>query len=545
MSRQKTESNRTGVYVLLAAVVVCIGSSIVMMPYVPDDSYISFRYAENWASGHGLTFNPGEAPVEAYSNFLWIVLCAAVFKMGFSLPTAMPVVGVLIAMANVALLWTILRRRGVPPLQALFPLVLLACSGPFIMYAISGMEMPLFALLLLSMMYCLDVALVGGRLLAYGLLAANGVLLALCRPEGIIGLPVALIATYLFGRRRDRTAPSMKQLAIASGVFVGVMVAYHAIRISYFGEVLPTPFLSKAGGGQSLWFGWGQNLQIYFSHQGDYFPPLGYYFAALTVMAILGLRLHNAPNARIIEQVAFALAITYTVVYFNFKDWMPGMRYNSAIVGLLLIPAAHVQNRFFAAGNPTAGAHGDRRQRANEFWLIGIAVVLMSYAMLAELRITTQRTEDANQKCLVALGKWLRDVLPPTSVLAMSDVGAVPYYSGFITVDFHPESLADLYIAKNGFSKDYVFGREPDVIVFPSRGIHTAKFYPEHYGMAQDPRFQQIYRFVGTSRYDWRQDRCYWVFVSRKHRPPTEEQMEAFPVGIGTFARKFKPGRDN
>ena len=35
--------------------------------FIQDDAFISFRYA---AAGHGLTWNPGEAPVEGYSNFL-------------------------------------------------------------------------------------------------------------------------------------------------------------------------------------------------------------------------------------------------------------------------------------------------------------------------------------------------------------------------------------------------------------------------------------------------------------------------------------------
>ena len=64
-----------------------------MMPFVPDDAYISFRYAEHLAQGTGLTFNPGEAPVEAYSNFLWIVLCALVSRVG-DLPDLAPKLGI-------------------------------------------------------------------------------------------------------------------------------------------------------------------------------------------------------------------------------------------------------------------------------------------------------------------------------------------------------------------------------------------------------------------------------------------------------------------
>ena len=43
-----------------------------------DDAMISMRYARNLAEGHGLVWNPGEAPVEGYTNLLWTLWMAAV-----------------------------------------------------------------------------------------------------------------------------------------------------------------------------------------------------------------------------------------------------------------------------------------------------------------------------------------------------------------------------------------------------------------------------------------------------------------------------------
>src|SRR5690348_12188698 len=49
--------------------------------FLTDDSYISFRYARNFAHGYGLVFNPGYEHVEGYSNFLWVVLLAALDRI--------------------------------------------------------------------------------------------------------------------------------------------------------------------------------------------------------------------------------------------------------------------------------------------------------------------------------------------------------------------------------------------------------------------------------------------------------------------------------
>ena len=45
-------------------------------PMKLDDAFISFRYARNLVEGAGLVWNPGEPPVEGYSNFLWVLLLA-------------------------------------------------------------------------------------------------------------------------------------------------------------------------------------------------------------------------------------------------------------------------------------------------------------------------------------------------------------------------------------------------------------------------------------------------------------------------------------
>ena len=41
-----------------------------------DDAYITFRYASNIAGGYGVTFNPGEAPIEGTTTLLWAFLLA-------------------------------------------------------------------------------------------------------------------------------------------------------------------------------------------------------------------------------------------------------------------------------------------------------------------------------------------------------------------------------------------------------------------------------------------------------------------------------------
>ena len=41
-----------------------------------DDAMISMRYAKNLADGNGLVWNPGEDPVEGFTNPLWVIFMA-------------------------------------------------------------------------------------------------------------------------------------------------------------------------------------------------------------------------------------------------------------------------------------------------------------------------------------------------------------------------------------------------------------------------------------------------------------------------------------
>ena len=54
--------------------------------YGIDDAWISFRIARNWVRGDGLTFNPGEPPVEGMTNLLWTLLSGAWLAL-FRIPT--------------------------------------------------------------------------------------------------------------------------------------------------------------------------------------------------------------------------------------------------------------------------------------------------------------------------------------------------------------------------------------------------------------------------------------------------------------------------
>lgn len=498
-------------------------------PFVPDDSYISYRYASHLASGQGLTFNPGSAPVEGYSNFLWVVLLAGLDRLGLEMTVWAPLLGWLFGAATITFLWWILRRRGLSAWALALTVGLLAISGPLALYAISGMETPLFAALLLACVLVTD-ALFQRRAVGLAvLLGIAGFLPALTRPEGVVALPVLAVCLAVFGRRPapgDRGAGMGRCVLVALGVFGLLLVVYHVWRVGYFGAFWPTPFLSKGVGGGLPVDIWIANLRNLLLRQTHYYAPFGAYYGLLALLALVGAALGWSRRRELrVEYTALILALVYLAVYLNFADWMPGGRYLVPLVGLLLIPFSLLATEL-RLPSPAGGVRA-----ALPFTLLAAAVAAMSISGVAVLRTEAGRLQTSTAVSLVPLGQWLRDTVPADSVLAISDVGATPFYSGLETVDINPESLTDRHIAENGWSSDYFYQVDPDVVVITAFSLDEPDFYSVHEALYAEPRFQETYERIGVVRNDWYQDRAYWVFV-RRDLPLSAEQRAALPEGL-------------
>lgn len=496
-----------------------------MSPFVPDDSYISFRYAENLAVGEGLTFNPGDTPVEGYSNFLWIVLLAGAARLGLELTPASVLLGTALGALTLGMLWQLLRRRGRTGWALAVPVGLLALSGPFVLYAISGMETALYGALLMALLLAVDglFARPGvGRGLALG---ATALLLALTRPEGVVALPVVVACIVVFERRaeRERRRSLLLALAAAGLLWLAALVAYHAARVMFFDALLPTPFISKGVSGSFVDL-WLINLRYFFVRQTHYYTPLGYYYLAIGAPALLALLLvRRNLTAHRTEVTALVVALAYASIYVNFTDWMPGMRYYAPLVGLLLVPFSLLADEWRA---PAAGRGADV-----PFLTLGLTLAFLSAFTLAILRLDGQQLQAATQESLVALGRWLDGAVPDDTLLAMGDVGATPYYAGLRTIDINPDSLTDRHIAEQGWSSDYFFAVDPDVVILTAFSLTEPDFTSVHETLYALPRFQSTYERIGVTRNDWYQDRSYWVFF-RRGLSPAPEQLATFPTGI-------------
>ncbi len=226
--------------------------SLLFASWLIDDAGISFAYARSLASGYGLVSQPGQIPVEGYSNFLWTASLSPFFVLGiFSPPITPKVLSMTLVLLSFLVLHNLLLlldRRGKE--MAAVVLTFLAINTPFVVWTTSGLENPLYVLLLCLLLFCaLRSTVLGETTLHAGLLCglwAGG--LALTRPDGVTFLPAFPI--LLLARALRREAPSSR-LWPALGAYLGLFTAIYggllAFRWSYYHDWVPNTYYAKGG----------------------------------------------------------------------------------------------------------------------------------------------------------------------------------------------------------------------------------------------------------------------------------------------------------
>lgn len=259
-------SRRLIFWTLACAAVIAAVWQTWALRWTCDDAFISFRYAQHFADGHGLVFNldPEEAPVEGYTNFAWTMWLALGVLLGcrdYGLELWAIVSGLLCHAGTVLLLATIAWRASSG--RATVPIA--ACGYAAIHHAASlapaGLETALFTLLATGMLRYCCLPLCARKAWMLGFL---GVLTAITRPDGAVFCAVAGIFV-LFDARHRRAMHVLTGYLLP---FLLVFVPYLLWRHAFYGYWLPNTFYAKSGPGSYV----GQGFCYVVGFFGCYWP---------------------------------------------------------------------------------------------------------------------------------------------------------------------------------------------------------------------------------------------------------------------------------
>ncbi len=228
---------------------IYLAHALLFGDWIVDDAGISFAYARNLAMGHGLVAQPGLAPVEGFSNFLWTVLLAALHRVRLFDPLLTPK---LLSLALVGASFLLLHRSlarldPAAKVVSLVALCLTALDTAFVAWTVSGLENPLYVFLVCVLFALLVRERTAGatpRLsLAAGAAAAG---IAMTRPDGILYVLLYPLLTP-FAEGPPRPAVAARRIGLFTVAFAALFGGFLIFRVAYFGDLYPNTYHVKGG----------------------------------------------------------------------------------------------------------------------------------------------------------------------------------------------------------------------------------------------------------------------------------------------------------
>ena len=402
-----------------------------------EDAAILMRYSRHLAAGHGIVWNVGEPPVDGATDFLFMVLLAAVHAAGLSLEAGTRVLDLLAHGLTVLVVYAGGRRLFQASPAAAFASAAFVAAGPGLAYAAACFGTPLFALTV-ALAWCAAARAAAddgrGSAAAFALLA---LLMGLARPEGALMALFMLIAVIV----ARGGGGSRQTVAVFVAIFGGLGLAYFLWRWWYFGHPLPNPFYKK-GGGVLHW----DTLRKSFRNVFDLTFP----FLLAWPVGLAFSRTRRQAFASLIPVVGFA---AIWVLLSDETNYMKRFRYPVVPIVMMSWPPLldGVRSRF--AGRARAA----RSALAAAGIVAGVAAVVHHHRATAPPARPRAGLQD--------MATMLHGFGGGRYTLAVTESGLLPLYSGWRAVDAW--GLNDPWIAHHGgITEEYVDRYRPEVIMF-------------------------------------------------------------------------------
>jgi hypothetical protein len=469
---------------LLAALLVLLGGSILHAlgggsvvttssdhTWGNDDAYISFHYARNLAQGNGLVLNPGE-PVEAYSNFLYVLLLAPGFGVTdsdgiyfFSLFLNLIFAG--------AAFWLFARylQQQLGEAGALIGACILAVCLPLWVAVGSGLETTLVLLISLSIWITVEDAVTAPSRGVIIRLAALLTLSLLARADGFVIAGIAIL--YLLLKRRFPDAAICAVTVLAAGG------AYVLWRYHYYGYPLPNSYYVKVSG--------GIGPRLY--HAYDQLKNAALFEGLLPLLLVWLFALVEVVRKRLPDPRAIAGSLRFDLffpaLWLAYWFYIGGDNFWDRFL-IILYPLGIFTLLKYLAENASA--------KITAY----VAVMLVVLEVLPPFNLDPRFQYNFNKyDCWITTGKFLGQNYRGKT-LATSALGKIPFFSGLYAEDIlglgdpviahRPVASPDFDPGHMKFDPDYTLGRHPDLItdwIFPTGdlayGITKAKYQDAGY----------------------------------------------------------------
>lgn len=465
-----------------AGAALALGTAVLSFLYARftvDDAFITWRYGQTLVRHGTWNWNPTGEPVEAYTSTLYALLSVVPAALGMSAELFFKVLsaGILFVLT-----WWIWARTLRPAWQRFLMIAALVLNPTFHIHLWSGLETPLFVLLVVVVFGEITVR---SRMTVPAVVAAG--LLALTRPEGVAF--ALLAAVWAVGVERSKAS------LVRLGVLACAVAAYWITRSVYFHALIPNSAEVKSGSIlDSLHWGRVEPLAI----------------GALIIVALVGIAwalrspfeglrspAGTASFTPLVLSAGVALVMWLVVrqstlmmnyaVRFPWQLLIPAVmvvlcleldRRTIAIaaLSLMVVLGASGVTRYYGTGPRTAVVFVAAAVLLVLAWRLSSAVALVAASLVLSvaftgigadwLRLATYRPRLESSHA--ALARILAESAVTDRTIALRDAGIIPLVSDWDTLDL--AGLASRRVATEGTSDELLREVSPAIVLVVTRG---------------------------------------------------------------------------
>ncbi len=437
----------------LAAVAVRIGFHY-LTGFTADDAFITFRYAENLAAGHGFVYNVGERVLGTTTPlFTWLLAVLALLRIPPI--SAALFVSLVCSGLTAALLYRFATNLRFGRL-AWIPAVVYILWPRSVPADTCGMETALFTLLVTAAFYYQH-----RRLYYYAIGLVT--LATLTRPEGALALLLLLAASCRRDIRAWRTFLATPAL---------LLLPWLAFSYYYFGSLIPNSITAKIAlysrfGADS----WLQNLAYLLALHN----PVGW--VILIAACLGGWWLYRKQYFGLIEAVWF----TATILFYTFSSTRLFFWYIAPLYPVLIL---------FASAAVVWLCDRWKRMRDQIAWVEAAAAVIIVASTAPGLyrQVEHFRTQATYaETVLKPVAFYLKSQADPKfQFVAAEDIGHIGYYSDCRILDrdglISPQAVT---YNRDGRYLDLILDTKPEWV---GAGVGSPIS-----GFIDDPRFTESY----------------------------------------------------
>jgi hypothetical protein len=387
-----------------------------------DDTWIHFRFAENFAQGHFFEYNIGH-PTPGTTSPLWVIILSIPFIFSDKLILAYSLIlGTVFFFLTTIEIYRLSIKLGFDRNYSLLISILTLLAGRIMWSSLSGMEITLFCYLTVLIISNHLIEIETNRIIVF-----TGLLLGISinvRPEAYLLAGMYYIVTLVLMRKSLKA--NMLKLAISLLLFVVTVLPYQVFCYVHTGSFLPNTFE-------------GQNAGLRFIPDMGYVSQTARYFIKDNVIVFLLLItasvyfIHSLivkrPEKKYLLMNLWIFLLPL-ISAFIAPNWRHHGRYLIPLIPFINIIAIYILLEIIAFFK-------ERNLPKIEFYRKAVISLLVLFTLVSTFIFANAlgwNVDNINEQ-QVKIAEWLNKNLPDEKIFGMNDIGAITYITNKKIVD--------------------------------------------------------------------------------------------------------------